>query len=145
MKRTLLLIALIAIAITVNAQSYLGKTLKQTKADLDKKEIYYKDFINTSNLLAIKYDVSMNERRVYIFDYNQICIEYIISFDNADAVYDYGVAFSKLGFKMVSPNDLEENIMWKMYKGNVEAICLKIDVSEDTGDLYKYNVLVEQR
>ncbi len=123
MKKLLFMFVLVFSMIQAHSQSYLNKSLTYVKNDLEKKDIEYREYINDSGTLTIRYeDSENNEERAYIFDYSNKCYTYFISFWEASKMYSYGVAFHNLGF--VRKSKVEEGFKWVMTKGSVKASCL---------------------
>lgn len=136
MKKLILLTALMFIGMVSMAQNYLGKSLNEVKSILDSKFISYEEYVNGKSMYSIKYYTD-KEERIYVFDFADKCIYYVINFSDAEMVYTYAKLFTKQGYILQNTN--EENVMWVFKKGNLSAGCIYNE------DEYLYSIVVRNK
>jgi len=123
MKKAILLTALLFIGMVSMAQNFLGQSLESAKQQLDKTDLYYTEFINSTGSYTLKFDKD-GETRIYIFEYDNKCSNYYIAFADVEKVYNYGKIFYNLGWKRVKGNlDVSTSVKWEYKNGSVQAVC----------------------
>ena len=134
MKKLILLTALMFIGMITNAQNYLGKSLTEVKSILNSKSIEYDEYINGKSMYSIKY-YTEKEERIYVFDFADKCILYVINFSDAELVYTYAKLFTKQGYILQDNN--EDKVKWIFKKANVVIGCI------DDDENYGYSIVVQ--
>lgn len=137
MKRIILTFLLAVLGTVCIGQSFLGKTLNETKKELSAKDIYFEEFVNSAGTYTIKYETD-REIRMYAFDFSDVCYFYSIEFSEIELIHHYGRTFIQLGFTTVGTQRLEQQF-FKMRKGKVYALCTYDEETE------RYRIMISDK